>query len=117
MTHRPMYVTIPIEDYEKLAKEYREAEANSTMLPVNGWRKCSENGAPEGYDGQDWVLVRFVEKDTRFHLIPRVAEWKRGSKEWDLIGDVEKGYRRYIQDDCIATHWMPLPEPPKEVSK
>jgi hypothetical protein len=58
----------------------------------------------------DWVLVSVVDwKNENMRLIPIVAERRKGrwtSQEDE--GDLEKWFH------VIVTHWMPLPEPPKD---
>ena len=58
---------------------------------------------------REWYLAVFKEKDTNFHLIPRVADYIGcGENKWRLID--EDGIPQEYLDllECIA--WMPLPE-------
>lgn len=94
MTPRPMYVTIPLEEYEKLEAEWNKASAKNTntLAPVNRWRKTSE-GFPKENDyylitNGDFVDIEYgcySEQDEKWH-------WDHGG-EWE--------------------YWMPLPEPPE----
>ena len=61
---------------------------------------------------REWYLAVFKEKDTNFHLIPRVADYiGHGENRWRLID--EEGLTQEYRDllECVA--WMPLPEPYK----
>lgn len=59
---------------------------------------------------REWYLVVFKEKDTNFHLIPRVADYIGcGENKWRLI-DEEGMVKEYFDLlECVA--WQPLPEP------
>jgi hypothetical protein len=62
---------------------------------------------------REWYLAIFKEKDTNFHLIPRVADYiGHGENRWRLID--EEGLTQEYRDllECVA--WMPLPEPYKK---
>lgn len=67
---------------------------------------------------REWYLAVFKEKDTNFHLIPRVADYiGHGENKWRWIN--EEGIPQEYLDllECVA--WMPLPEPyrQREVSE
>ena len=91
--------------------ESTEADLLQTKAELNKykWRGCDKTGAPLEYDGQDWVIVQFVERGTGFKLIPRMAEWMRHSKKWSLLGEFEDGYMHYIQHNCVAIGWTEIP--------
>ena len=78
------------------------------MPPANPWIPVSER-LPEG---REWYLAVFMERDTGFQLIPRVADYiGKGENKWRIID--EYGLCQEYRDklECIA--WMPLPEPYK----
>lgn len=57
----------------------------------------------------DWVLVQTMLIPEKYYGVPHIAELRDGiwySNECD----------KPLEETCgvIATHWMPLPEPPKE---
>ncbi len=58
----------------------------------------------------DWVLVQVVDK-TGFSFIPRVMEYRESKADWF---DEEWGWLSAHNGNFTVTHWMPLPEPPKE---
>lgn len=100
---------------EEKCKAFNALKAENTKFrEERRWRKCSEDGEPQEYDGQDWVVVQFIERDTGFKLIPRVAEWGRKSKKWNMLGDVDKCYEDYIQRQCVAIGWTEIPAAPEE---
>lgn len=74
---------------------------------MNEWINVN-NRLPEEYD---WVLVSAVDwKNSKLRFVPHVAELRKGkwtSQENDN-GDLEKWLHIKV------THWMPLPDPPKE---
>lgn len=63
---------------------------------------------PEGYD---WVLVSIVDStDPKSRLVPHVAELRKG--KWVSQGDDEGDFETWAH--VKVTHWMPLPDVPKE---
>ncbi|EJO4719875.1 DUF551 domain-containing protein, partial [Escherichia coli] len=66
----------------------------------DGWISCSERMPPVGVDVQLFVSST-GEQFTGFNL--------------DNTGDFQYAQCFGAPIVCEATHWMPLPEPPKEV--
>ena len=58
----------------------------------------------------DWVLAQVVE-DNGFMHIPRVMEYRQAKDDW-----FEETYGWLSKHNGLfsVTHWMPLPNPPKE---
>lgn len=58
----------------------------------------------------DWVLAQVVE-DNGFIHIPKVMEYRQQRNDW-----FEESYGWLSEHNGLftVTHWMPLPEPPKE---
>ncbi|HDW3431135.1 TPA: DUF551 domain-containing protein [Escherichia coli] len=107
------------DDPVELAKAIRkgpdmpEAAGNSPVTP-DGWISCSER-MPEMGELQCYVLAA----DFKNNYPPNIpntqvgvyGDWfNDGNPTWD-DGDGEDLYLKEV------THWMPLPEPPKEVNR
>lgn len=61
----------------------------------------------------DWVLACVVEDNGYKWPIPKVAEYRKSYDDWYVEG---VGWLQNTHKGCFAvTHWMPLPELPKEV--
>lgn len=59
----------------------------------------------------DWVLVSVVDwKNHKLRFVPHVAELRKG--KWVSQDDVEGDLETWAH--VKVTHWMPLPDPPKE---
>lgn len=58
----------------------------------------------------DWVLAQVVE-DNGFMHIPTVMEYRQSKNDW--FGETY-GWLSDHNGVFTVTHWMPLPEPPKE---
>ena len=58
----------------------------------------------------DWVLAQVVEDNGYMH-IPRVMEYRQAKDDW-----FEETYGWLSKHNGLfsVTHWMPLPNPPKE---
>ena len=107
------------DDPVELAKAIRkgpdmpEAAGNSPVTP-DGWISCSER-MPEMGERQCYVLAADF-KNNYPPSIPNTqvgvyGDWfNDGNPTWD-DGDGEDLYLKEV------THWMPLPEPPKEVNR
>ena len=107
------------DDPVELAKAIRkgpdmpEAAGNSPVTP-DGWISCSER-MPEMGERQCYVLAADF-KNNYLPSIPNTqvgvyGDWfNDGNPTWD-DGDGEDLYLKEV------THWMPLPEPPKEVNR
>ncbi|EFA1760786.1 DUF551 domain-containing protein [Escherichia coli] len=76
-----------------------DVNGNSPVTP-DGWISCSERMPPVGVDVQLFVSST-GEQFTGFNL--------------DNTGDFQYAQCFGAPIVCEATHWMPLPEPPKEV--
>lgn len=106
MTPRPMYVQIPIEEYEKLNKRIAELEKENESLKysvatldtdlamMKRWRDVNV----EKPEKRQMVLARFADKLAGHYPIDVI--------QWDV------SYSRN-HDGVQVTHWMPLPEPPE----
>lgn len=114
MTPRPMYMQIPVEEYENTAKKLLDAAAviiekdkeieslkysvatlDTDIAMLKRWRKFSEE-KPEHHQ---WILV-FYPNHSKFTTGVELRRWDDGCKY-----DVE------VQE--IYDKWMPLPEPPE----
>ncbi|HHY7847589.1 TPA: ead/Ea22-like family protein [Escherichia coli] len=86
---------------ELVSQTYKlnELSGNSLVTP-DGWIPCSERMPPVGVDVQLFVSST-DEQFTGFNL--------------DNTGDFQYAQCFGAPIVCEATHWMPLPEPPKEV--
>ena len=60
----------------------------------------------------DWVLAQVVEDNGYMH-IPRVLEYRQAKDDW-----FEETYGWLSEHNGLfsVTHWMPLPDSPKEVT-
>lgn len=91
------------EDARELLREQKPVATDTNVL--GDWISVKDR-----LPGNEWVLVSLINKRTGHRWqIPIVAECSTGT--WLF----------YCPDDDInnkveVTHWMPLPEPPKEVS-
>lgn len=98
----PIYYP-PCEDCHKKMNEIRKAyDKIQSAEPI--WIPVSERLPQE----REWYLSVFMEKDTGFQLIPRVADYI-GNGKWRIIDEdgLVQEYRDILE--CIA--WMPLPKP------
>lgn len=61
----------------------------------------------------DWVLAQVVEDNGYMH-IPKVMEYRQSRNDW-----FEETYGWLSEHNGLfsVTHWMPLPNPPKEACK
>lgn len=58
----------------------------------------------------DWVLAQVVEDNGYMH-IPKVMEYRQSKNDWF---EETYGWLSEHNGTFRVTHWMPLPEPPKE---
>lgn len=60
----------------------------------------------------DWVLACVVEDNGYKWPIPKVAEYRKSYDDWYIegVGWLQNNHKGFF---CV-THWMPLPELPKE---
>ena len=62
-------------------------------------------------DEYDWVLISVVDwKNPKLRFVPHVAELRKG--KWVTQDDVEGDLETWAH--VKVTHWMPLPEPPRD---
>ena len=100
-------------------RAYAEATDNKTLaddiynwvgngVTVQKWIPVSER-LPDNSE-HDWVLAQVVENSGYMH-IPKVMEYRQNRNDW-----YEETYGWLSQHNGAfkVTHWMPLPEPPKE---
>ncbi|EHY2571863.1 DUF551 domain-containing protein [Escherichia coli] len=80
--------------------EIAMCKAGNSPVTPDGWISCSERMPPVGVDVQLFVSST-GEQFTGFNL--------------DNTGDFQYAQCFGAPIVCEATHWMPLPEPPKEV--
>lgn len=74
---------------------------------MNEWISVKDR-LPEEYD---WVLVSVVDwKNPKLRFVPHVAELRKG--KWASQDDVEGDLETWAH--IKVTHWMPLPDSPKE---
>ena len=73
-----------------------------------------ENGLPElnNYGETKMVFVRVINKDTKAEWIEQPAKYNANIKDWIAMDFTHIGKR-----NGIVTHWMPIPELPKEEKK
>ncbi len=94
----------------QLEDQFRDAtEKVSPAEPAPKWISVEER-LPD--KSMDWVLVamQFAESG-RGYAVPNIAELRNG--KWRLM-DNEYSLE---QLGLVVSHWMPLPEPPKEEPK
>ena len=102
MTPRPMYMQIPVEEYEKLAKAYKDAEA-CQIMPIERWHRCdipNEDGLYDLPAEPGEYIVEFVDKKGR--SIVTSAEFDPDYSDWDCA-----------PFDSEARQWREMPEPPE----
>ena len=90
-------------DREQYKKGYADGrEAGNEWISV-------KDRLPDNKE-HDWVLAQVVE-DNGFMHIPKVMEYRQQKNDW-----YEETYGWISEHDgaFTVTHWMPLPEPPKE---
>lgn len=111
-----MVVKIP----ERSREEIKELLANWKGTLVEGddislspWISV-ENGLPElnNYGESKMVFVRVINKDTKAEWIEQPAKYNVNIKDWIAMDFTHIGKR-----NGIVTHWMPIPELPKEEKK
>ena len=77
-------------------------------VTVQEW--ISAKDSPPDNKEYDWVLAQVVE-DNGFMHIPKVMEYRQQRNDW-----FEESYGWLSEHNGLftVTHWMPLPESPKE---
>ena len=95
---------------------HRRKEIIADRLIANGvtvqeWISV-EDRLPDNKE-HDWVLAQVVEDNGYMH-IPRVMEYRQLRNDW-----FEETYGWLSEHNGLfsVTHWMPLPEPPKDAKK
>lgn len=94
--------------------EHLESERDAAMVKVPGWISVEEKMPPEDTE----VLVYATEKIKGFGSVTAICEY---SETTSMFGNKTGRYDwsspwEYFHVDYKITHWMPLPEPPKEVN-
>ncbi|EED0554188.1 DUF551 domain-containing protein [Escherichia coli] len=97
--HIGQHCKIPPGDMVEIMEIAMRKAGNSPVTP-DGWISCSERMPPVGVDVQLFVSST-GEQFTGFNL--------------DNTGDFQYAQCFGAPIVCEATHWMSLPEPPKEV--
>ena len=94
---------------EKHKKEVIADNMIAHGVTVQEWIPVTER-LPDNKE-HDWVLAQVVEDNGYMH-IPKVMEYRQALNDWyeETYGWLSKHNGAFS-----VTHWMPLPEPPKEV--
>ena len=94
---------------EKHKKEVIADNMIAHGVTVQEWIPVTER-LPDNKE-HDWVLAQVVEDNGYMH-IPKVMEYRKALNDWyeETYGWLSKHNGAFS-----VTHWMPLPEPPKEV--
>jgi hypothetical protein len=71
-----------------------------------------ENRLPNNSE-HDWVLA-FIQEDNGYKWIPKVCEYRQNINDWYCQAT---GWMSSNDGTIFVTHWMPLPEPPKNTNK
>ena len=106
MTPRPMYMQIPVEEYDKLneykklEEEWKKASAKNTnpFVPVKRWRKVSEE-LPRGMYP---VLIYVKNSNGRGYIT--TGHYNSSKNIW---------YEHVDYGEVKVTHFMDFPEPPE----
>lgn len=80
----------------------------SNGVTVQKWIPVSER-LPDNSE-HDWVLAQVVEDNGYMH-IPKVMEYRQNRNDWH---EETYGWLSQHNGAFKVTHWMPLPELPKE---
>ncbi len=104
--------------YEELVKALLE-HANKMCVTFKGAHACGSNLAYEAADAIEELADRNVGKwIPATERLPECYKWVLGITDENEL-PIEVFYDGFRWQDCIlnvehVTHWMPLPEPPKE---
>ena len=101
---RPMYVSVPKEEYERMQAKWEKASRNNRnpLMPYTGWISVNE---------------RMPEDEDVDYLVWNGEDVYIACVTWFTDDDC-KPYKEFFIDAPTskkATHWMPLPEPPEGV--
>ena len=99
----PIYPHLDVDPIEALADYLIDSG-----VTVQKWIPVTER-LPKNNE-HDWVLAQVVE-DNGFMHIPKVMEYREQLNDWY---EETYGWLSEHNGAFIVTHWMPLPEPPKE---
>lgn len=80
-----------------------------TLTPPNEWVSVEER-LPE-LPEKDWCSKMVISCDKNGHVAPMI--WERAQVRGKMIERWKYHWDR-IYDGAGITHWMPLPDPPKE---
>ena len=108
----PLTIEESISRLETLFKSYqKDSEFNYQLTvsnsPFNQLKKLVSWQPIENYqvEKHDWVLVQFEEKDTKFRLVPRVAEFRNG--KWTILSE-DVNEVRYLNEMCKAIAFVDM---------
>lgn len=114
-------VKIPVyteeEIHEMLEKDLYRAYYNSLFLSrkiyTSPWISVKDGLPSLNNNGESkMVFVRVINKDTKAEWIEQPAKYNINIKDWIAMDFTHIGRR-----NGIVTHWMPIPELPKEEKK
>lgn len=91
------------ENIAELEKKFQEAESCSHMIPINRWKKCSEELPKEDEE------ILFVDEDGCYYV----------GTMWRVQHPIDGEKEIYWQGKCEPicenpAYWMPLPKAPEE---
>jgi hypothetical protein len=98
-----------LDEAQSVTQDVTQSAVNVSDTNVVKWIPVTER-LPDNKE-HDWVLAQVVE-DNGFMHIPKVMEYRQQRNDWF---EETYGWLSEHNGAFIVTHWMPLPEPPKEV--
>lgn len=108
----PLTIEESISRLETLFKSYqKDSEFNYQLTnsdsPFNQLKKLVSWQPIENYQvgKHDWVLVQFEEIETKYRLIPRMAEFRNG--KWTILSD-DANEVRYLNEMCKAIAFVDI---------
>ena len=94
-----------IDEVAELEKKFQEAESCSPMLPINCWKKCSEELPEEDEE------ILFVDEDGCYYV---GTMWR---VPYPIDGEKEIHWQGNGEPECNnPAYWMPLPKAPDFIS-
>lgn len=101
------------EEIKELLANWKGTLAVGDYISLSPWISV-ENKLPEvNNDGESkMVFVRVINKDTKAEWIEQPAKYNINIKDWIAMDFTHIGKR-----NGIVTHWMPIPQLPKEEKK